>query len=151
MQRTFEENLGLYAKLVVGEGLALASGQELLVFADIEQAQLVRLVASEAYRAGAKNVEVLWSDSQIALTRFVEGSDEAIAYTPNWLYDGITKAHRENAARLGIGGVDPGLLSHVDPKRVATNSLAQSVAKKELTNLITSGHFNWCLVGAPTP
>lgn len=151
MQRSFEENLALYAKLIVREGLALAPSQELLVFADIDQAPLVRLVAAEAYRVGAKNVEVLWSDPQIVLTRFREGSDEAISYTPNWLYDGITKAHRENAARLGITATDPGLLASVDAQRVATSSRAQSEAKKEMSELITGGHFNWCLVGASSP
>lgn len=151
MQRTFEENLALYARLVVHEGLALARGQELIVAADIYQAPFVRLVAAEAYRAGAKNVEVLWSDPEVTLTRFREASDEAISYTPNWLYDAITRAHRENAARLGITGVDPGLLAGIDPQRVATNSRAQSHAKKEMSELITSGHFNWCLVGAASP
>src|SRR5436190_16205670 len=128
MKRTVEENLALYAKLAVRDGLALARGQELIVVADIDQAPFVRLVAAEAYRAGAKHVEVLWGDPEVTLTRFVEGSDEAIAYAPAWLYDGITRAHRENAARLGIVGADPGLLAGIDPKRVATSARAQSLA-----------------------
>jgi aminopeptidase len=150
MQRTFEENLVQYARLAVREGVALAAGQELLVFAEIEHAALVRQVVAEAYRAGAKHVEVFWNDPQVVLTRLTLGSDEAIAYTPNWLYDGITRAHRENAARLAIIGSDPGLLADVDPQRVATSSRAQSVAKKELSALVTGNHMNWCVVGAPT-
>src|SRR5215203_4421166 len=122
MQRTFEENLALYAKLAVREGVALARGQELIVVADIDQAPFVRLVVAEAYRAGAKHVEVLWGDPEVIVTRFVEGSDEAIEYAPAWLIDGITRAHRENAARLGIVGADPSLLTGIDPQRVATSS-----------------------------
>ena len=142
MQRSFEENLNLYAKLIVGEGLALAPRQELLIFAEIDQALFVRLVVAEGYRAGAKNVEVLWSDPQTVLTRYCEGSDEAIATTPNWLYDGITRAHRENAARLAISSSDPGLLASVDPQRVAISSRARSRSTKETSNLVSGDHIN---------
>ncbi|HTQ10845.1 MAG TPA: aminopeptidase [Fimbriimonadaceae bacterium] len=151
MNRSFEENLALYAKLTVQEGLGLARGQELIVSAEIDQAPLVRLIAAEAYRAGAKNVEVLWMDPEIVVTRFREGSDEAIQYTANWLIDGVTRAFRENAARLGILSSDPGLLASVDPQRVADSSRAQSLARKEMSDLIVSGHMNWCIVGAASP
>jgi aminopeptidase len=151
MQRSFEENLALYAKLAVREGVGLAHGQELIVAADTDHAPLVRKVVAEAYRAGAKHVEVFWSDPEVVVTRFTEGSDEAISHTPTWLIEGITRAHRENAARLGIIGTDPGLLANVDPQRVATSSRAQSLAKKEMSELITGGHMNWCLIGAPSP
>ena len=151
MQRPFEENLTLYAKLAVREGVGLARGQELIVAADLDHAPLVRRVVAEAYRAGARHVEVLWSDPEVVVTRRTEGSDEAVAYAPSWLYDGITRAHRDDAARLGIVGTDPGLLARVDPQRVAASSRAQSLAKKEMSELITGGHMNWCLVGAPTP
>jgi aminopeptidase len=151
MQRSFEENLGLYAKLAVREGVALQPGQELLVSAEIGDAALVRLIVAEAYRAGAKNVEVLWNDPQVVLARYREGSDEAIAYTPNWLYDGITRAHSENAARLGIASGDPGLLKDVPPERVAISSRAQAAAKKSMSELISGFAFNWCVIGAASP
>lgn len=151
MHRSFEEKLALYAKLAVHEGVALRKGQELLISAEIEAAPLVRLVAEEAYKAGAKNVEVFWSDPQVALARLKNGSDEAIGYAPMWLIDGITQAHRDGAARLGILSTDPGLLSAIDPQRVATYSQAQGSAKKALSDLITQSHFNWGLVGAASP
>ena len=148
MPRSFDENLALYARLIVSQGLGLAHGQELIVVAEIDQAALVRKIAEEAYRAGAKNVEVLWSDPQLSLIRFREGSAEAIAYAPAWIIDGTARAHRENAARLGISSSDPGLLASVDPARVATSSRAQAQARKEIGNLIAGSEVNWCLVGA---
>jgi aminopeptidase len=151
VQRTFDENLALYAQLIVRKGLAIRQGQELLVFSDIADPRLARLVAAEAYKAGAKNVELMWSDPEVTLIRYREGSDEAMSYVPQWLYDGITRAHRDGAARLGLFGSDPGLLSGIPPDRVATNSRAQSAAKKEMSELITAMHFPWCLVGAASP
>jgi leucyl aminopeptidase (aminopeptidase T) len=95
VQRSFEDNLALYAQLAIREGVTLSPGQELIISAETGDAHFVRLLVAEAYRVGAKNVEVLWNDPQVTLTRFREGSDEAMAYTPKWLYDGITRAFRE--------------------------------------------------------
>jgi aminopeptidase len=151
MPRSHADNLALYAQLTVHQGVALTPGQELLIAAEIDQTPLVRLIAKEAYKAGAKNVEVLWSDPEITLTRYKEGSDEAMVYVPAWLYDGITNAHRQNAARLGIASSDPGLLAGISPDKVATQMQAQSAAKKEMSELITSSAFNWCVIGAASP
>lgn len=146
--RSFDENLRLYAELTVREGVGLASGQELLVFAEIDQAAFVRLVVAEAYRAGAKNVEVLWKDSDVSRLRFQEGNDEAIGYAPGWLYDGIARAHREGAARLGIVSADPQHLAGIAADRVAASSLAQGKAAKPISEIVSDMAINWCLVGA---
>ncbi len=151
MNRTFDENLQLYAELILREGLGLAQGQELIVVAEIDQAPFVRLIAREAYRMGSKNVEVLWQDSQTTLIRFEEGSEEALRYAPAWLIDGIVEGHRNNAARLGILSNDPNLLAPIEPQKVAISSRAQSLARKEISNLIATNHVNWCLVGAASP
>ncbi len=146
--RSFDENLLLYAQLIIREGVALAKGQELLVFAEIDQTPLVRLIAEEAYRVGAKHVEVLWRDPELARVRIREGSDEAIGYSPAWLHDGIARAHRENAARLGIVSGDPQLLAGFPSQRLATSAKAHSIATKATSDLVGEMAVNWCLVGA---
>ncbi|MBS1715801.1 MAG: aminopeptidase [Armatimonadetes bacterium] len=149
--RSFEDNLSLFATLAVKEGVALAPGQELLVFAEHVAAPLVHLVAREAYRAGAKNVEVIWADPELALIRYAEGSDEAVSYAPRWLIDGVATAHRQNAARLGILSGDPALLAGVAPDKVAAQSRAQGEARKVLSEIIAGSEINWCLIGAASP
>jgi aminopeptidase len=151
MQRTFEENLALYAKLAIKEGIGLAPGQELIIAAELVAAPLVRLIAREAYRAGAKNVEVLWSDPEVTLARYREGNDDAVAATPAWLIDGVVRAHKEGAARLGVLSSAPGMLSEVPPEKVAIQSRAQSAARKGISELIAGFAVNWCLIGAASP
>lgn len=151
MPRSFEENLALLAKLAIKEGVGLMPGQELIVAAEIVAAPLVRLVTAEAYRAGARNVEVLWSDPEVTLARFREGSEEALSGTSKWLYDGITKTLKEGSARLGILSSAPGMLASVPAEKVAVYSKSQSAARKGLSELIASFDFNWSLVGAASP
>lgn len=149
--RSFQENLCLYAQLVVREDLALKNGQELLIFAEIDQQEFVHLLADEAYRIGAKHVEVLWKDSDLAKIRLQSASDEALTYAPRWLHDGVARAHRENAARLAISSSDPENLSGFSPERVAISGKAHSSATKEISALVSDDAINWCLVGASSP
>ena len=151
MPRTHRENLEAYARLAVLEGVALAKGQELLVFAEPVAAPLVHLIAREAYRVGAKNVEVFWSDPNLSLIRYQEGSDEALGYAPQWLFDGIATAHRGGAARLGVLSADPALLAGVSPEKVAAQSSAQGKGRKGIGDLIAEFEINWSLIGAASP
>jgi len=151
MSRTFEENLRRYAELAVKLGVAVQPGQELILAADVADAHLVHLIVEEAYKAGAKHVQVLYTDEANTLTKFRHGSDEAISYAPKWIYDGQALAFEGNAARLGIFGGDPSLLKSIDPQRVATASKVQSQASKHLSEYIADFRVNWCLIGSASP
>ena len=76
--RSFEENLRLYAQLTIKEGLGLAVDQELIMVAEVDQRPFVHLIVEEAYKAGAKNVEVFWKDTEVIKTRYREGSDSGL-------------------------------------------------------------------------
>ena len=148
--RSFPENLRLYARLTVGEGLALVEGQELLVWAEPEQLEFVHFLAEEAYRIGARHVEVFMRDPDLARIRMREGSEAAIGYAPAWLLDGVARAHREGAARLGLAGGDPELLAGFPAERVAASARAHAKAAREVMKLVADMEINWCLIAVPT-
>ena len=50
-----------YAKLIVRCGVNVQKGQEVLVYADLDQPEFVKLVVEEAYKAKAKKVIVEWN------------------------------------------------------------------------------------------
>ena len=60
-----QDRLSEYARLVVRVGLNLQPGQVLGINALLEQAPLARAVAREAYIAGAKYVDVLYTDQHV--------------------------------------------------------------------------------------
>jgi aminopeptidase len=77
MPADFEQNCEKYAEVIVKVGLNLQPGQKLLIGppfhgvtgVPIELAFLVRSIASQAYQAGARLVEVMWADDQLRLIR----------------------------------------------------------------------------------
>lgn len=151
MTEAFSAKLREYARLAVRGCVNLQEGQELIVAADISDKELVRHIVTEAYRAGAKNVHVLYTDEANALSRYENGSDEAIGYSPSWLFDGIERALKEGGARIVVHGGDPSLLKAVAPEKVARSSVAQAKATEGIASLTISMAVNWTVIGAASP
>ncbi|MBS1718536.1 MAG: aminopeptidase [Armatimonadetes bacterium] len=151
MPRSFEEKLALYAKLAVRLGVNVQPGQELIISADINDAPFARLATAEAYKVGAKNVTVFYSDEVNILTRYREGSREAIEYTAGWFIDGMARAMEENACRLVVHGGNPALLKQVDPELVRIASKAQAIATQKLAAFIGNFTINWNIVASVSP
>lgn len=60
-----------YARLIVRCGVNVQKGQEVIVYADLDQPEFVRMVVEEAYKAKAKKVTVEWSYQPLKLLRFL--------------------------------------------------------------------------------
>src|SRR4051794_15628531 len=74
-----------YARLVVRVGANVQDGQDVLVGAQIDQAPFVRAVVEEAYRAGARHVDVEYRDPFIRRALVAEGPEETLTWTPPWI------------------------------------------------------------------
>lgn len=89
----FNTKLQKYAELAVKTGVNIQPGQTLLVRTPIECAEYVRYVVEEAYKAGAKNVHIEWSDEKCSLIKYLNAPDEAFEEFPRWISDQIGRAH----------------------------------------------------------
>ena len=148
---SFDQKLDRLAEVAVRVGLNLQEGQELVLTAPTDALPLVRRIAEQAYKAGAKFVTPLISDDEIALARYRSAPDESFDFAPEWYYNGIANAFRNGAARMGITGANPALLSGQDPQKVSRANIAMSKAYKPAMELITRHDINWTIVAAATP
>jgi aminopeptidase len=148
---TFEEKLDRLAEVAVKVGLGLRAGQEVVMSAPIDALPLVRRITEHAYKAGALLVTTLYSDDPSILARYQYGPDASFDFAPVWLHDGIAAAFKSGAARLGIAGANPALLSGQDPSKVARANVALSKASKPAMELVTRHEINWSIVACATP
>ena len=79
-----QELLKKYANLVVKVGVNIQQDQLLVINAPIECADFARLIAEEAFEAGAHDVVVSWSDEQLAHIRYAKGRKEIFTEFPEW-------------------------------------------------------------------
>ena len=52
--------LRAYAQLIVRCGVNVQKGQEVIIFADLDQPEFVKMLVEECYRCGAKRVQLEW-------------------------------------------------------------------------------------------
>ncbi len=143
------KKLSLMAKLAIQTGLALRTGQDLIITAPIESLPLVRLLTAEAYKAGAGLVTPFFSDSEITLSRYKYANSESFDKAASWLYKGMGEAFDNNTARMAVVGDDPMLLAEQDPDKVGRANKANSVAYKPARERITQFQVNWNLIPWP--
>jgi aminopeptidase len=143
------EKLQKLAEVAIQVGLGLKPGQDLYMTAPTSALPLARLIAAEAYKAGAGLVTTIFSDEEMTLARYRYGHDEGFDRAPGWLYEGVAKAFGENTARLAIAGDNPMLLAEQDTDKVGRANRALSKAYKPAQAKIVQFDINWTIVPYP--
>jgi aminopeptidase len=138
--------LDALAEVAVKVGLGLAPGQPVVMTAPIEGADLARLVAKHAYKAGASLVTTIYDDDQLALARYQHAKPASFDHAAGWLYEGMAQAYAQGAARLAIRGGNPNLLAGQDPDKIARANRALSTAYQPALEKITGFDINWTLL-----
>ena len=73
-----------YAALIVKKGANIVRGQDVMVFADLDQPEFVRMVVEEAYRAGATKVSVEWSYQPLEKLNIQKRSQTVLSRLEKW-------------------------------------------------------------------
>ncbi|WKB37363.1 aminopeptidase [Terrilactibacillus sp. S3-3] len=146
----FEQLLEKYADVTVRVGLNLQKKQDLLIFSPITAYPFVRKAVKKAYEAGAKNVQVEWSDEALTRLKFDMAPDEAFTEFPSWRAKGYQDMAENNAAFLYIYSPNPDLLKGVDPERIASNTKAAATAQRVFSDYKKGAKVSWTIVSVPT-
>lgn len=150
MDKDFEQALQTYAELLVKTGLNLRAGQRLMIGAPLAAAPLVRLVAANAYQAGARLVDVRWEDEQLTLARYRYAPRDSFEEFPTWQIDALLAHMRGGGALLMIVGDDPDLLKDQDPELIATAKKTEARHAAPALELIGRNAVNWLVASYPT-
>ena len=142
-----DQRLEAYARLAVQVGLNLQPGQTLGINALIEHAPLVRAITREAYAAGARYVDVLYSDQHVRRAHIEQAADEQLGFSPPWLVRRLKEFGEIGGALCAItGNPEPELFADLDGERVGKARMRE-VAEASLE--LTDGLCNWTIVAYP--
>src|SRR5215207_2143092 len=145
-----QELLQGYARLAVEIGVNLQPGQDLQVNCNPEHLELARAVADEAYRVGARWVDLNVTDPRVRHSQIEHGPEEELEWTPPWLLARLNDlAERQGAVLLLVGDAEPDLLSDLDQRRVAKARMKELRTRQ--LELVASGKLSWAIVGSPNP
>ena len=145
------QQLENYAALAVQVGVNVQQGQTVVVMAPITAAPLVRLIASKAYEAGAKNVHVEYNDEELSRIKYKQAPEEVFLEYPMWRAKAWEEYAEKGAAFITVYSPNPDLLNDVDPSRVATASKTASTAMSSYRSSLMNHTNAWTLISYATP
>jgi len=148
MAAVVDPRLERYAELAVRVGANVREGQTLFVSANIEHAPLARALARAGYAAGARYVDVRYTDPHVRRAMIELGPDEALVHTPGWLKT-RTRALDNSASAAITGDAEPDLLADLDGDRVGRTRMKElnEIARE----LMIKRSINWTGVAFPNP
>ena len=137
-----------YAKLIVRCGINVQKGQDVLIFADLDQPEFVKMVVEEAYKAKARQVTVHWNYQPLDKIHVRYQSVKTMGAVPEW-----QKARQQYycdtlPCRLYIMSEDPDGLKGVNTAKMAkARQMSYPIIKPYIDE--REGKQQWCIAAVP--
>lgn len=146
----FKELLSKYAKLAVVKGINLQKDGLLVINSPIDCSEFARMIAEEAYKVGASDVIINYSDEKFNRIRFSNASTETLSFTPEFEKDKYDYYVEKGASFLSISASDPDILRGIDPSKISAVQKSRRTALKNYHDACISNKNKWCIVSIPT-
>ena len=137
-----------YARLIVRTGVNVQKGQEVMVYADLDQPESVQMVVEEAYKAKAKKVIVEWSYQPLAKVNVRYQSVKTMGTVPQWQIARREHMLETMPARIHLISEDPDGLKGMNMDKVMkARRMSYPILKPFIDKM--DGHQQWCIAAVP--
>ena len=138
-----------YAQLAVRRGVNIKKGQGCVIYAQVEQFEFAEMVAEEAYRAGAKWVEMQWGDQVISKLKYRHETVTQLSQAEEW--EKARWQHYVDAlpAMIHISSEDPDGLKGVNVEKLQKANGARAKVFKPFREAMDN-KYQWTIVAVPS-
>lgn len=138
-----------YAQLAVRRGVNVKKGQGCVISAQVEQFEFAQMVAEEAYRAGAKWVEVRWRDQVLDKLKYRHETVTQLSRTEEWEKARMQHYADTLPAMIHIMSEDPYGLKGVNVEKMQRAGAARGLAFKPYEDAMDN-KYQWTIVAVPS-
>ena len=137
-----------YARLIVRTGVNVQKGQEVMIYAGLDQPEFVQMVVEEAYKAKAKKVIVEWNYGPLAKTHYRYQSVKTLGTVEEW-----QKARQQHfcdvlPARLHLASADPDGMKGINMAKMAkARKMSYPIMKPYIDK--RDNKEQWCIAAVP--
>ena len=137
-----------YARLIVRTGLNVRKGQDVLVMAELDQPEFVKLVVEECYKAKAREVTVHWSYQPLQKLHTRYQTVKTLGAVPQWQRERQQYYCDTLPCRLYLVSEDPDGLKGVNTAKMAkARQLSYPILKPYIDD--RDGKQQWCIAAVP--
>ncbi len=145
-----QKALQKYAELAVRIGVNVQKEQLLVITAAVDSAYFVRMCVEEAYKAGAGEVLVNWSDEAITKLAYQKESTETLCGIDPWRIEQKKNCIDKKCCFLYIESATPGLMADIDGKKLQAVRMAKETAFEPFEYYTMANMGQWSIVAIPT-
>ena len=137
-----------YAKLIVRCGINVQKGQDVIVYADLDQPEFVKMVVEEAYKAKARSVKVEWNYQPLQKIHVRYQSVKTMSEVPEWIKARFEHYCNVIPARIHLISEDPDGLKGINMAKVSkARQISYPIIKPYRDRL--ENKEQWCIAAVP--
>ena len=137
-----------YAKLIVKCGVNVQKGQEVIITAELDQPEFVKMVVDECYKAGASKVSVDWTYQPITKSNIKYCSEKVLSSLDKWQIEKWEHQAKVLPCKIYLLSEDPDGLFGIDQKKFSRSSAARSKIIKPIRDRMEN-RYQWCIAAVP--
>ncbi len=148
----YKEKLQQYAELLVKVGMNVQPKQPVFIRSSVETLELTHLIVEEAYRCGASDVRVVYSDPTLKRLKFENESVEHFANHEIKSYDVEARMDyvKRGAANLALISEDPDLMDGIDSQKLQAFQQQNARAFKGYMESVQKNQFPRVVAAFPS-
>lgn len=147
-----QDKLQQYAELLVGVGMNVQKDQPVFIRSSVDALELTHYIVEAAYKRGASDVKVEYSDDNLSRLKFEYESVEFFEKDAVKSYEVEKRMDyvKRGAANLALITQDPDLLNGIDSEKLSTYQRQYSTAYKGYMEASQKNQFPWCVAAFPS-
>lgn len=138
-----------YARLALACGVNVQKGQTVMINADVQAADFAALLCEEAYRLGAGEVVMRYSDERVSRLHYLHQDEQMLCKVRPWQIDSRLDYLKEGACVLHVISETPGAYADCDAAKISAATLAWARASKEVQKYTMDNICAWSIVAVP--
>ena len=145
-----EKQLIKYANTILKTCLKIEKNQPLLISANYERRDFVKILANVAYGLGVTDIYFDLTDVELKHDALLNLELEDLKKLSFWNKDIWNEYARKGAAFVMLASETPGLMKDIDPKKLSDLTIYAYETRKEFDDLRDKSEVAWCIATVPT-
>lgn len=137
-----------YAELIATMGGNVQKGQEVVIVADLDQPEFVKMVVEECYKAGASTVSVEWGYQPLTKIHTRYRSQKVMNRIEEWEIAKLKHRAEVLPVMIYLVSEDPDGMKGVNQTKLAKASKAKYPITKPIREAMDN-KYQWCIAGVP--
>ncbi|MBR2965160.1 MAG: aminopeptidase [Clostridia bacterium] len=137
-----------YANLIARCGVNVQKGQEVIITAELDQPEFVKMVVDECYRAGAKKVSVDFSYQPLMKSHVRYCTEKVLGELEDWQIKKWERQAEVLPCKIYLLSEDPDGLSGINQKKYASAMARRQKTIKPI-RMKMENRYQWCIAAVP--